>query len=44
MSDQSVYDEIGGSDAVDAVVSDFYDRLLATLGVVIVWRAPEPNR
>jgi hemoglobin len=26
---QSVYDEIGGREAVDAVVSDFYDRVLA---------------
>lgn len=25
---QSVYDEIGGREAVDAVVSDFYDRVL----------------
>lgn len=29
MSNQSVYHEIGGSDAVDAVVSDFYDHVLA---------------
>jgi hemoglobin len=27
--DQSVYDEIGGREAVDSVVSDFYDRVLA---------------
>jgi hemoglobin len=26
--DQSVYDEIGGRETVDAVVSDFYDRVL----------------
>lgn len=26
---QSVYDEIGGRDAVEAVVSDFYDAVLA---------------
>lgn len=29
MSDRSIYDDIGGSDAVDAVVSDFYDRVLS---------------
>lgn len=28
-SNQSVYDEIGGREAVDTVVSDFYDRVLA---------------
>lgn len=27
--EQSVYDEIGGREAVDEVVSDFYDRVLA---------------
>lgn len=27
-SSQSVYEEIGGREAVDAVVSDFYDRVL----------------
>jgi hemoglobin len=27
--DQSIYDEIGGREAVDAVVSEFYDRILA---------------
>jgi hemoglobin len=26
--DQSIYEEIGGREAVDAVVSDFYDRVL----------------
>jgi hemoglobin len=26
---RSVYDEIGGREAIDAVVSDFYDRVLA---------------
>ncbi len=26
---QSIYDEIGGRDAVEAVVSDFYDAVLA---------------
>lgn len=29
MSAQSIYAEIGGSDAVDAVVSEFYDRVFA---------------
>ncbi|ELZ81483.1 group 1 truncated hemoglobin [Haloferax larsenii] len=29
MQDQSLYSEIGGHEAVDAVVSDFYDRVLA---------------
>ncbi|MFC6836766.1 group I truncated hemoglobin [Halomarina ordinaria] len=28
MSDQSVYERIGGREAVDAVVDDFYDRVL----------------
>lgn len=29
MSQQSLYAEIGGRDAVEAVVDDFYDRVLA---------------
>jgi hemoglobin len=29
MSDQSIYSEVGGSEAIDAVVSEFYDRVLA---------------
>ncbi|WP_396612487.1 group 1 truncated hemoglobin [Haloferax sp. S1W] len=29
MQQQSLYSEIGGREAVDAVVSDFYDRVLA---------------
>lgn len=28
-SDESLYDRLGGQDAVDAVVEEFYDRVLA---------------